>query len=166
MGRLDSGKQKLMIKKTTLTEPITEAIMVLETVDKFNHPIHFNNHTEKSTIETDSGLLSHILNNLLSNAAKYSPQASEIIVELSDGGNFYNISVADSGIGIPPEDIGNLFDPFFRANNSTTISGTGLGLAIVKRYVTKLNGTIEIESKINVGTKITVKLPKIYEDAE
>ena len=160
IGRVDSGRQKLSLKKTNLTEPITEAIMVLETVDKYKHPIHFRKSIEKAMIETDIVLLSHILNNLLSNAAKYSPEGSDIIVELSEQGVNYIISVADSGIGIPEEDIDHLFDPFFRAANAGAISGTGLGLAIVKRYVGTLKGDLKVESKINEGTKISFTLPK------
>ncbi len=160
IGRVDSGRQKLSLKKTNLTEPITEAIMVLETVDKYKHPIQLRKSVEKAIIETDNVLLSHILNNLLSNAAKYSPEGSEIIVELSEHGVNYLISVSDSGIGIPEDDMEHLFDPFFRAANSTSISGTGLGLAIVKRYVGILKGDIKVESKINEGTKISFTLPK------
>lgn len=160
IGRIDSGRQKLTPKKTNLTEPITEAIMILETVDKYKHPIHFHKSIEKTAIETDVVLLSHILNNLLSNAAKYSPEGSEIIVELGEQGINYLISITDSGIGIPEDDIEHLFDPFFRAANSATISGTGLGLAIVKRYIGVLNGEIFVQSQLNKGTTISFTLPK------
>ncbi|HAA26414.1 MAG TPA: ATP-binding protein [Cyanobacteria bacterium UBA8553] len=67
--------------------------------------------------------------------------------------------IADSGIGIPTEDLGQLFESFGRASNVGTIQGTGLGLAIAKKSVDLHGGTIAVESEVGVGTTFTVMLP-------
>ena len=67
--------------------------------------------------------------------------------------------IRDRGIGIPPADIPKLFDSFYRASNVGKIKGTGLGLAIIKDYVELHQGTISVESKVNVGTVFTVIIP-------
>ena len=68
-----------------------------------------------------------------------------------------SITVKDKGMGISEEDQKHLFEMFYRAQNATTIQGTGLGLNIVKKYVAIMNGTIDIKSKLDKGTSITIK---------
>ena len=103
--------------------------------------------------------LRYILNNLLSNAIKYSPVQSEVNLSVYIENDRAIFQVKDSGIGIPLDYRQHLFKSFHRANNVGNIPGTGLGLAIVKKYVDLLNGEIELESEVNVGTTIIIKLP-------
>lgn len=109
----------------------------------------------------DINIIRHILYNLLSNAIKYSANNTEdILFEITEiSGSKLKFIIADKGIGIPKEDMKNIFNFFHRAKNADTIKGTGLGLAIVKRCIEVHNGTIEIESKENVGTTVTVIIP-------
>lgn len=107
----------------------------------------------------DKKLMRQIINNLMSNAVKYSPPDSTVIVALSVDENDLVLRVQDEGIGIPEPDLKHLFTPFHRAANVGTISGTGLGLVIVKESVELHGGTIEVESKIGVGTTFTVTIP-------
>jgi signal transduction histidine kinase len=69
------------------------------------------------------------------------------------------LQVSDTGIGVPEEEVGRLFDRFFRASTGLTISGTGLGLPIVKSIAEAHGGTIDVESEVGVGTTFTVELP-------
>nr|HPH23179.1 sensor histidine kinase [Chitinophagaceae bacterium] len=69
------------------------------------------------------------------------------------------IAIKDNGIGIPENDLVNLFQPFYRAGNTTEIEGTGLGLSIVKEFIEKHNGQIFVESELNKGTTVNVILP-------
>ena len=69
------------------------------------------------------------------------------------------ISVKDTGIGIPGEDLPHLFDNFYRAKNAGNIQGTGLGLPILRRYLNLLNGTIEVNSELEKGSTFTIVLP-------
>jgi signal transduction histidine kinase len=96
---------------------------------------------------------------LLSNAIKYSPEGGTIWFGLECVENAARFCIQDSGIGIPPESLPQLFDSFYRARNVGTIPGTGLGLAIVKKCVDLHGGEITVDSEIDQGTKFTVTLP-------
>lgn len=108
----------------------------------------------------DEKLLRHIFVNLLSNAIKYSPEGGEVRFEVRlEEDDFTVFRVRDRGIGIPPEEIGHLFESFQRASNVGNIQGTGLGLAIVKNAVDMHGGTIAVESVLGAGTTFIVRLP-------
>lgn len=107
----------------------------------------------------DEKLLRHIFANLLSNAIKYSPKGGTVQFELAYRDDKAIFKVRDSGIGIPPEDLKQLFEAFHRANNVGSIPGTGLGLSIVKQCVDIHGGAIEVDSTVGQGTTFTVTLP-------
>jgi signal transduction histidine kinase len=107
----------------------------------------------------DEKLLGHILTNLLSNAIKYSPEGGTVQFDLVCTAREAIFRITDSGIGIPLEDLPQLFESFQRASNVGTIQGTGLGLAIVKKAVDLHRGKIAVESEAGVGTTFTVMLP-------
>lgn len=119
---------------------------------------------EKDRIITlDPSLLSHVLNNLIDNAIKYSKQAShspEVCLNHFDG--TYQISIKDYGLGIPIEDQKYIFGSFFRAKNVNTIKGTGLGLNIVKEFIEKLGGKIHFVSEENKGSEFIITFPYEY----
>ncbi len=106
----------------------------------------------------DETLLRHIFGNLLSNAIKYSPVGSTVRMAVYPQGQATIFKVSDCGIGVPAEEIGDLFESFHRASNVGAITGTGLGLAIVKQSVELHGGTISIDSRVGQGTCITVEL--------
>jgi len=100
-----------------------------------------------------------VLINLLTNGIKFSPNTDELLMNLyCDEGKLF-LTVRDSGIGIPPEDLKNLFASFSRASNSDAIEGTGLGLSIVKKAVDLLHGTISVKSTLGKGTTFDVVIP-------
>lgn len=107
----------------------------------------------------DEKLLRHIFVNLLTNAVKYSPAGGEVRFEVRRGEDETIFRVQDSGIGIPPEEVANLFESFHRASNVGDIPGTGLGLAIVKNAVDMHGGTIAVDSRVGAGTTFTVRVP-------
>ena len=111
----------------------------------------------------DANLLRHILGNLLANAIKYSPEQSKVEFELIAQEQQVIFRIQDWGIGIPHSDLPKLFEPFHRASNVGRTPGTGLGLAIVKSCIETHQGQIEIDSEINLGTKVVVTLPIIIE---
>ena len=110
-------------------------------------------------VAVDPHLFRNILNNLLSNAGKYSPPQSPIRVTIDFQLQKIELSVADEGIGIPEEEQQHLFERFFRARNTTGISGTGLGLSIVKRHLDLMDGAISVSSTPGSGTTFSVTLP-------
>jgi len=107
----------------------------------------------------DEKLLREILGNLLSNAFKYSPQGGEITFSAHCQGQEVVFEVRDQGIGIPPEDLPQLFDAFHRAQNVGPIPGTGLGLCIVRKSVELHHGDISVRSEQGRGTHFCVRLP-------
>jgi PAS domain S-box-containing protein len=113
---------------------------------------------KEKKISLDKNLIGHALNNLISNALKYSTDADPCIAIKFEKEKLI-LNIIDGGIGIPEEEIPNLFQPFHRAKNVGDIPGTGLGLAIVKEYIEIHGGEISVESKLNNGTTFTISLP-------
>ena len=111
------------------------------------------------TVQADARLMGHIFNNLLNNAAKYSPSGSTIHFSVRNGGGDLRFDVRDEGIGIPAEDQKRLFKPFYRASNVGAINGSGLGLAVVKVCVEAHGGSLEVHSSASTGTTFTIFLP-------
>lgn len=109
----------------------------------------------------NSGWFKQMLINLIDNAIKYTPEYGHVLVLINyDSDNMY-IDVSDTGIGIDKEHLERLFERFYRIDKSRTrkIGGTGLGLAIVKHIVKSFNGKINIESKVDEGSKFSITLP-------
>jgi signal transduction histidine kinase len=113
-------------------------------------------------VHADEQAFRRILFNLLSNAFKFTPSGGRITVTLqSTQEGDIELSVADTGIGIAPEDIPKLMQPFVQLDNvyKRKASGSGLGLAIVRSLVEKHRGAITIDSALEQGTRMTVRLP-------
>ena len=111
--------------------------------------------------EVDEVKMSLILNNLVENAVKYNKEQGKVEVLLDADHQFFTVRVRDSGIGIPPEALGQIYERFYRVDKSHSkeIGGTGLGLAITRSAVQLLRGSIKVESVVGEGTAFTVKLP-------
>jgi signal transduction histidine kinase len=103
-----------------------------------------------------------IVSNLVSNASKYAPEGTEIRVGLNDRGDRWELTVADQGIGIPPEEAEHVFERFFRGGEASHVPGTGVGLDLVNRCVQVLGGTIRFESRVGEGTCFEVVWPKRF----
>ena len=116
---------------------------------------------EPLTVNTDADKLRQVLVNLVGNAVKYT-KAGTIQVELTDGDGRVNIRVRDSGVGIRPEDLPHIFEPFWQVDRTqrSVDGGTGLGLSVVQRVVELLGGEVTVESQVGVGSTFTVRLPK------
>ena len=111
----------------------------------------------------DEKLLRQIITNLITNAIKYSHQNTtiefKVTVDFRVSSPNVSFVISDRGIGIPEEDLEHLFSAFHRGKNVGILPGTGLGLSIVKNCIDIHNGTIAVNSKLNVGTEFTVTLP-------
>lgn len=141
----------------------------IQAVDDGKHSISFASEGQLRAVVLDSKLLQHILVNLLSNAIKYSPDGGEVRLDVIRSNGAVTFKVSDQGIGIPPDGLARLYDPFYRATNTRTIKGTGLGLTIVKESVDLHNGTISCETEEGVGTTFTVQLPtssEVHHDSD
>jgi signal transduction histidine kinase len=118
------------------------------------------------TLEGDEKDMERLLGNLISNAVKYTLVGGEASLTVEASEDRVNLTVADTGIGIPKEAIPKLFTEFFRARNAreSTEYGTGLGLAIVKRIVDEHKGDISVKSELGKGTQFFVLLPRRSSD--
>jgi len=114
-------------------------------------------------IKADRDKIEQVIVNLIDNAIKYTNEAGKINISLLEKENEYIFTVRDSGIGIPKEDMDRVFERFYRVDKarSRELGGTGLGLGIAKHIILAHRGQINIESEINKGTKVVVKLPKV-----
>jgi signal transduction histidine kinase len=110
-------------------------------------------------IDADAIRLAQALDNLISNAIKFTPTGGKVDVALAREGERVIITVADTGMGMTATDIEQLFEPFFRTDSAKQIQGTGLGLPIVKAIVEGHHGTISITSEPTVGTSFAISLP-------
>jgi signal transduction histidine kinase len=113
-----------------------------------------------TTFVSDAYKLRQILVNLLSNAVKYTP-AGEIVLRGRIGGGYVSFDVIDTGIGIEPEHLEHVFDPFWQADQrlTRTVGGSGLGLSIVRQLVTAMGGTVTVRSSVGRGTTFSVRVP-------
>lgn len=158
LGHAESGKISCHTESIELVEFCWEIIEDLKLIYP-RRSIHFSYDEPLIPTYLDSYLLRSILNNLLSNAFKYSQSHTSIKLEVSYSQKSVIFKIIDKGIGIPPDDLNHLFETFYRAKNVGKIRGTGLGLAIVKTFVELHSGSLEINSVLNSGTTFTVNLP-------
>jgi len=115
-------------------------------------------------VYADATRLAQALDNLISNAIKFTQESGKVEVELAQDEDCVTLTVADTGMGMAGDEIERLFEPFFRtdAAQAKKIQGTGLGLPIVRAIVEAHDGTITITSKPNVGTSFVISLPLVH----
>ncbi len=160
IGKIESGALEPEYEPTHLRELIDDIIDTIESGIGKNHTIELEMGTEVPVLfNTDKRLFTQIFTNLLSNAAKYSPDAEIVEVSFNMDEGTLHFSVVDYGLGIPEKDQKFLFEMFHRASNTSDIEGVGLGLAIVKKSVEELSGKLEFISSENQGTSFMVSLP-------
>jgi PAS domain S-box-containing protein len=161
-GRLESGTMKLERAPLDLLPVLKESwLAVKAAAQKKQIGLETSLPSQPLMILGDPSGLQQVFINLLFNAIKFSPDGSTIAMRVTSAAGRVHIAIADRGIGIPPEDLPNMFERFFRARNVTfaEIPGSGVGLYIVKSIIEELGGEISLESTLNVGTTFTVTLP-------
>jgi signal transduction histidine kinase len=162
LSRFDSGTGKLSVEEFSIEQSVRDvyAAIALD-AHKRGHDLNLEMEWKLPTIRGDRARIEQVLMNVISNAMKYTPDGGRIeIVTYSSGGNVI-ITIEDTGVGIPAEDLPRVFDRFYRVDKarSRESGGTGLGLSIAKEIITLHGGDIEISSTQGVGTKVTITLP-------
>lgn len=162
LTRYENQRQSLYLEKVDLQYLLDNAINYLSIgIREKEMQINRDLSIKKISIFTDANLFSVILNNLISNAIKYSLDGGEISIEIEEEFNFINLTIRDNGVGISEDDLDKIFDKFHRSTDtSQIIKGFGLGLSIVKIFCQLLNIQIKIHSVENVGTAITLVIPQ------
>ncbi len=159
VSKVESGKFQLQIEELSVVDFLLELIKEHYQPWKDKRTIQLQIVGMPVEIPFDKRMMFHIVNNLLSNAFKYSegkPAPTLVIKFLKKK---YQIIVEDQGIGISAEDQKKLFQPFSRGTNVDKIEGTGLGLVVVKYFIGQHKGSLQIDSKIDTYTKISLELP-------
>ncbi len=114
------------------------------------------------TVEVDAQRINQVLNNIITNAYKYSPEGTLVKVSTEETDKYYKVHIKDNGIGIPKEHQKRIFERFYRVDKarSREMGGTGLGLSIAKEIMTEHGGNITVESEQDKGTIMTLHFPK------
>ena len=168
MARVESGKETLHEEPWNLLQLQDTVDILLDTEITRKHlTISKMFHVPHPYVLCDAMKMREIFMNLLSNAVKYTPDNGHISLSVeelpssSSSVTQIRMIVEDSGIGISPEYLPHLFEPFSRERNSSEsgIIGSGLGLKIVKSFVTLMNGTVQVDSSPGKGTRFTVTVP-------
>jgi signal transduction histidine kinase len=160
--KLDTGHFKIEPDTFDLVDFITQHMEDVKDVLKDKQRFVSQLPNNQLIINHDKKLIRTILQNLISNAIKYTPENGEIKITLMEANNHFEIKVFDNGIGIPPNEQKHLFERFYRAKNAANIQGTGIGLNIIKKYIELIGGSITFTSVLNQGTVFTVNLPIVY----
>ncbi|MDJ1185236.1 hybrid sensor histidine kinase/response regulator [Roseofilum casamattae] len=159
IDRVESGNFVLKPQVIDLVRFCEERLDFFDTVARHNYNLVFKHEGQCSCLCLDEDILQHVLNNLISNAIKYSPKGGDIRLHLVCKDRKVVLEISDRGIGIPPEELEKLYQPFERASNVGNIKGTGIGMYIVKRAIECHHGQIAVSSEVGVGTTFKISLP-------
>ena len=168
LSKLEAGKLLLHLEQSDMV------VFVHYLFDSFHSfaetkrvSLHFLPETQHLTMDFDREKMQSILVNLLSNAIKFCGQGGDVYLQLAQitvgERPFCQITVRDTGVGIPPDKIGHVFDRFYQADDSSTRrgEGTGIGLALTRELVRLMQGDISVSSKVGEGATFTILLPVI-----
>lgn len=161
LSKIESQQVELDYRKIELNSLIDETIFLhKDQIESKGLTIRVEKYKSSIIFRTDINILQKILNNILSNAIKFT-RTGEITVLSDADNNNINLTVADTGVGIPPEKLNIIFEPFRQASEGSArhFEGTGIGLTITKRFVDLLGGTIKIESEPGKGTSVMLTFP-------
>jgi PAS domain S-box-containing protein len=162
LAGLENGKLTMRFEPVDLGEVVFGDVQALRPeLDEHGHEIHVDLPDRAVVVSADVHRCGQVVANLLANAVKFTPEGGRISVRLAEADGIAELTVEDSGIGISEEDLGSLFERFFRARSATeqAIPGTGLGLAISKGIVEAHGGTLTVESELGRGSAFTVRIP-------
>ena len=160
--KMDIGKETLSLAMTDVVTLISERIMMYESLAKSkNIQIHFNTNPGKYITAIDCLKMEKVIDNLISNAVKYSNPEGSVTIEFTGEKKRWLLKVKDNGIGISKKAQTKLFKVFYRGENAlkAKINGSGIGLLLTKNYVSVHNGTISFESQENVGSTFQIAIP-------
>jgi signal transduction histidine kinase len=161
LSKVEAGRMELELATFDLG-PALEAglVMVKERASRGGIALSLEVAEKVGRIEADERKVKQVLFNLLTNAVKFTPDGGKVTVSARRGDGRVEVAVADTGVGIAPEDLGRIFDEFGQARNQAGQGeGTGLGLALCKRFVELHGGTVAVTSEVGVGSTFTVALP-------
>jgi signal transduction histidine kinase/ligand-binding sensor domain-containing protein/DNA-binding response OmpR family regulator len=162
LSKLEAGKMPLETREQNIIPLLKGLVLSFSSLaEKKKITLKFNTIEENLNVYIDKDKIEKIINNLLSNAFKFTPKGGSIDFTVEKLIKEAEIKISDSGVGIPKDTVDKIFDRFFQVDGSHTRQGegTGIGLALTKELVELHKGKIKVESKEGEGTKLTVLLP-------
>ena len=169
LSKIEAGRMELHLETFPLVPLIEDVAKTIEPMaTKNGNRIVIDCRPELGTIHADQTRVRQALLNLASNANKFTEKGTVTIAaqpQRNDGRDWITIAVADTGIGMTPEQMGKLFQEFSQASSATAskYGGTGLGLVISRRFCQMMGGDITVESEPGRGSTFTIRLPRIVE---
>jgi signal transduction histidine kinase len=166
LSKIEAGRMELSLSSFALAPLIADVVKTIEPLAaKNSNEVAVHCVADMGTMQADQMRLRQALLNLMSNANKFTERGTISIDARhgqENGRDWIMVAVADTGIGMTPEQMGKLFQEFSQADASTTrkYGGTGLGLAISKRFCQMMGGDITVESKPSKGSTFTIRLPR------
>jgi len=155
-ARIESGHLELQLRRRDLRELAQEAVELYGASSRAHRLVYSPAETPVE-VRCDAERIAQVLNNLVSNAIKYSPQGGDVRVSVTASKGDAIVAVQDSGIGIAPEDQKHIFEPFRRTGASRdTAPGVGLGLSVAHQIIEAHGGRIDVESTLGVGSTFRV----------
>ncbi|MBV9586136.1 MAG: HAMP domain-containing histidine kinase [Alphaproteobacteria bacterium] len=164
LARIEAGKVELEEETASISELIYSVVTTIRPMaEKKSVSIDCRSHQTEALIRVDQTKFKQVLLNLLSNAVKFSQPSGNVVVDCSrDGHGDLVISVTDTGVGIPREQLDKVLEPFEQVEDHLTRrnEGTGLGLPIAKALIELHGGQLSLQSELNVGTTAELRLPR------
>jgi len=157
--RLESGKVNYKFTTFNLSKVLNEVVYNANMLLKSGQRINIPDNIDEYTLYQDEKILELSLSNLMYNAIKYSPENTQIDLDILQNGKNIIFKIKDQGIGIPKKDQKYIFNRYFRAENVINSQGTGIGLNIVKGHLENLGGAISFTSEENKGSVFSIELP-------
>ena len=164
VARIESGQGVQQQVPVDVGEMLADAVAFMQAKAQSQRvDLLLKSEPELPLVQADPRSMEEVLANLIANAVNYSPDGGRVTVSAAKRGDFLEISVSDTGIGIEPGEIPKIFDKFYRVKHPRTrqVIGTGLGLSIVKGIVESHRGSVEVESRPGVGSTFRVFLPVV-----
>jgi signal transduction histidine kinase len=163
LSQIEAGMIPLDLAPVSVAEVVTEAVQASAPGAAQKGVALEGAVPEGSPVLGDRIRLVQVIDNLIANAVKFTDECGRVRVSAALDGEGWRIDVQDSGIGIPPDEIGHLFDRFFRASNASQAGrpGSGLGLAIVWEVIELHGGHVEVTSALGSGTTVHLFLPAL-----
>lgn len=165
LGRMEAGHAQLRKDRVEIRKYIDWIIKKFNGIALENHiDLKLDLHLEEEVAKLDPDAVEQVFTNLIDNAFRHTEEGGFVHVEVNNDKDEFNVSIKDSGSGIPEEDLPFVFERFYKADKARTRrgqkEGTGLGLAIVKNIIDAHDGVITVKSKINQGTTFEFKIPQ------
>ncbi|MFO7584731.1 MAG: GAF domain-containing sensor histidine kinase [Anaerolineales bacterium] len=161
LARLESGRVQFHKSSFPVRPMLEECVSLMQAkADESRVSIRLDVPADMPTVQADRDKLKQVALNLISNAIKYNRPGGQISIKVKASENEWHLFFADTGLGIPEDELPRMFEKFHRVRATEKITGTGLGLSICKGIVQGHGGRISVQSKLGEGTQFTIALPR------